>query len=54
MQSGDGEIDFLPVVRAVGPDTLRVMELKPGTEEAGIRRGLDHLQATFAGGLASA
>jgi sugar phosphate isomerase/epimerase len=45
---GDGEMDFSPVARAIGPDTLRVMELKPGTDEEGIRRGLAFLRERMA------
>lgn len=40
---GDGEIDFDALWSLLEPHVLRVMELKPGTSEDGIRRGFRFL-----------
>ena len=43
---GAGKIDFSPIV-AVDPAMPRVLELKPGTPEADVAAGLDHLREVF-------
>ncbi len=41
---GEGEIDLAAVVEAIRRDIPWVVELKPGTREAAVRYGLEHLR----------
>ncbi|SHG26663.1 Sugar phosphate isomerase/epimerase [Desulfacinum infernum DSM 9756] len=46
---GTGELDPAPVVKAVGGEVPWVVEIRPGTSDEDVRRGLDHLQELFSG-----
>ncbi len=45
---GDGEIDFAPVLDALKPGVPCVVELKPGTTEDDVARGIDFLRRAIA------
>lgn len=47
---GDGEIDFRSLGAKLGPEVLKVMELKPGTDPDRILKGFDVLNTHLAGG----
>lgn len=42
---GSGEIDFAPLADALTPETIRVLELKSGTPDDGVKEGLKGLAA---------
>jgi sugar phosphate isomerase/epimerase len=52
---GSGEIDFKSLNDYLGPETLRVIELKPGTSARQVQEGIAHLRHHMTGpGLESA
>ena len=44
---GSGEIDFKKIGRWIGDDTLKVIELKPGTPDSHVASGIQHLAKTI-------
>lgn len=40
---GTGDIDFLKIMSQLSPNTIKVIELKPGTEDADVAEGIKHI-----------
>ncbi len=40
---GTGDIDFSKIMNHLSPDTIKVIELKPGTQDADIAGGIKHI-----------
>jgi sugar phosphate isomerase/epimerase len=41
---GSGEIDFKKIGTGIGDDTLKVIELKPGTPDSEVDAGINYLE----------